>query len=79
MLPGGAQLPAAIATLRVINRLYRRLLFASERLEEASVHVTQERYIEAIHPEHRLVGVMAMVVPGQRRGKHQISWTYVGH
>jgi hypothetical protein len=70
MLPGRAQLPDAISTLRVVNRLCRRLLFASERLEEASVNVTHEWYIEAIHPEHWLVGEVAMVVPGPRRGKH---------
>ncbi len=49
------------------------LHIASARLGEARVEQAHDRDVEPVEPDHRLVGLVAMVVPGPGRCDHEIA------
>ena len=54
----------AVAGRRIPHRLGDRLLLLVVMLDEGRIQHLDDRYVEAVEPEHRLVGVVAVVVPG---------------
>src|SRR2546425_1162528 len=68
-LPGRTKLTEPVPALGVSHGALDVLGVLGERFVERRFHLGHEWEIEAVEPDHRLVALVAMVVPPPRRGR----------
>ena len=63
----------SVARLRIADGARDRLLVLVVMLGERRVEELDDRDVEPVEPEHRLVGLVAVVVPGHRRRDDEVA------
>ena len=72
-LPAWTQQAAAVHLERIFGRLLGLLFPPFELLEKGNVQEIDERDVQSIHPDHRLVRFIAVVVSQPTRRQNEIS------